>query len=88
MISMSRSVLLAVGLLTLPPAGASAQPPAGDTLSKTTPSRPGEAAAGPTGPSAIPTTTKSTGEKVDSGATTGKKVDPGSSTGPSGKQPQ
>ncbi len=80
MMSVSRSILLAAILLAFSTAGAWAQPPANDTVSKTTPARPGETPSGPAGPAAVPTTTKSTGEKIDSGP----HVDAGR---PSEKQP-
>jgi hypothetical protein len=80
MISISRSILVAAGLLALSMASASAQPPANDTVSKSTQKRPGEAASTPTGPAAAATTTKNTGDQVDSG--------PNASSGQtSGKQP-
>ena len=60
--------LATVMFLILSVAGVSAQPPPNDTVSKTTPNRPGEGmASDPTGRSAAATTTKSNGEKVDSG---------------------
>ncbi len=66
MISIPRS-LAAVMMLVISAVGASAQPPPNDTVSKSTPNRPGESvAADPTGKSAAATTTKGTGEKVDS----------------------
>lgn len=91
MVPISRALLLAVALLAYPLAGAFAQPPVGDTVSKTTPRRVGDLPTGATGPSAVPTTTKSNGERMDAGPTatsTGKKADAGSSTGPSAKQPR
>ena len=67
MISIPRS-LAAVMMLVFSAVGVSAQPPPNDTVSKSTPNRPGESMpADPTGKSAAATTTKGTGEKVDSG---------------------
>ena len=63
MVLISRAMLLVAALLAYPLAGAFAQPPVGDTVSKTTPHRPGEPPSGPTGPSATPTTTKKTVKK-------------------------
>lgn len=67
MLSISR-LLAAVTLLVVSVAGALAQPPANDTISKTTPNRPGESmASDPTNKSAAATTTKENGDKVGSG---------------------
>ncbi len=60
-----RSLLAAASLL-MPVSAAMAQPPANDTISKTTPARPGEPPT-PSGKTATATTMKNNGDKVDSG---------------------
>ena len=67
MISVTHSLLMAAGLLICTATIASAQPTGTDKESRTTPSRPAESRAADHSGSTTATTTKSTGEKVDSG---------------------
>jgi len=97
MISISRSMLLAAGLLAFPMAGAIAQqnnPSAtGSTLKSTTPGNPADArssatTSGPSGGATLKTETKGdTGKKAVDESHSSQPAS-GESTGPSGKQPK